>query len=177
MRLIVLFGLPGVGKLTVARRLAEATGFKLFHNHLVVDALLAAFEFGSQPFIELRESFWLSVFDRAAQSGTAGMIFTFAPESTVRDSFIPELQRTVSARGGKLSFVELTCPVEILRDRINAPSRQRGGKLVSVELFDQLRAAGMFDRPAMPKPDLVIDTSRQEPEDAAAQIAAKLLGR
>lgn len=177
MHLIVLFGLPGVGKLTVAERLAEATGFKLFHNHLVVDALLAAFEFGSPPFIELRERFWLAVFDRAAQHGTAGMIFTFAPEATVRDGFIPELQRTVSARGGKLSFVELTCPVEILRDRINAPSRQRGGKLVSVELFDQLRAAGAFDRPVMPKPDLSIDTSIMAPAQAASTIAAKLLAR
>ncbi len=175
MHLIVLFGLPGVGKLTVAERLAKATGFKLFHNHLVVDTLLAAFEFGSPPFVELRENFWLSVFDRAARDSSAGLIFTFAPEATVRDTFIPELQRTVSARGGRVSFVELTCPLDILRARIDAPSRQRGGKLVSVELFDQLRAAGAFDRPLMPKPDLVIDTSIMAPEQAASTIAAKLL--
>lgn len=177
MHLIVLFGPPGVGKLTVAERLADRTGFRLFHNHLVVDALLAVFEFGSAPFVQLRETFWLSVFDRAAQEGPAGLIFTFAPEATVRDSFIPALQQSVRQHGGTVSFVELTCPLDVLRQRIAAPSRQAGGKLVSVELFDQLRDAGVFDRPVMPKPDLVIDTSRHEPDEAAALIAAKLLQR
>ena len=177
MHLIVLSGAPGVGKLTVAQRLAEVTGFKLFHNHLVVDALLAVFEFGSAPFVELRERFWLSVFEHAALEGPEGLVFTFAPESTVRDSFIPELRRTVLRHGGAVSFVELTCPLEILRQRIALPSRQSGGKLVSVELFDQLREAGVFDRPVMPEPDLKLDTSRHTPDEAAALIAAKLLGR
>ena len=41
MKLVVLHGPPAVGKLTVARELARLTGWRLFHNHLVVDALLA----------------------------------------------------------------------------------------------------------------------------------------
>jgi predicted kinase len=177
MHLIVLHGPPGVGKLTVAQRLAESTGFKLFHNHLVVDALLAVFEFGSAPFVDLREDFWLSVFRRAAHQGPAGLIFTFAPEATVREGFIARMQHDMRDLGGRISFVELTCPLDVLRARIAAPSRQGSGKLVSVHLFDQLRAAGAFDRPRMPKPDLVIDTSRHTPEDAAAKISAHLLGR
>ena len=49
MKLIFLHGLPGVGKLTVARQLAALTGFKLFHNHLTVDLVTSVFEFGSEP--------------------------------------------------------------------------------------------------------------------------------
>ncbi|MBD0327065.1 MAG: AAA family ATPase, partial [Pyrinomonadaceae bacterium] len=49
MKLIFLHGLPGVGKLTVARELAKLTGFKVFHNHLAVDLVESLFEFGSQP--------------------------------------------------------------------------------------------------------------------------------
>lgn len=177
MHLIVLYGPPGVGKLTVAERLADATGFRLFHNHLVVDALLAVFEFGSAAFIELRERLWLAVFERAAQDGVPGMIFTFAPEATVRDSFIPNVMRIVPEHGGTVSLVELTCPIEILRTRIGAPSRQGSGKLVSVELFDQLRDSGVFARPVMPPPDLSIDTARLQPHEAAALIAAKLIAR
>ena len=37
MKLVILYGPPGVGKLTVGRELAARTGFKLFHNHLTVD--------------------------------------------------------------------------------------------------------------------------------------------
>lgn len=173
----MLYGTPETGKLAGGRRLAALRGFKLCHNHLVVDALLPIFDFGSAPFVELREAFWVSVVERAAQDGSAGLIFTFAPESTVRDSFIPELQQSIARYGGAISFVELTCPVDILRERVGAPSRQNGGKLTSVELFDHLRGAGMFERSVMPKPDLAIDTSRMKPEDAAAHIAIELLRR
>jgi len=55
MRLVFLFGLPGSGKLTVAREPSALTGWKLFHNHLTVDLLLAVFPFGCKEFIELRE--------------------------------------------------------------------------------------------------------------------------
>ena len=61
MRLIFVYGLPATGKLTVARELALITGFQVFHNHLAVDLLLSVFEFGSRPFVELREQIWLSV--------------------------------------------------------------------------------------------------------------------
>ena len=67
MKLIFIYGMPATGKLTVARELANMTGLKLFHNHLVVDLLLSTFEFGSEPFVELREEIWLSVFRQACR--------------------------------------------------------------------------------------------------------------
>ena len=48
------------GKLTIAKELATLTGFSLFHNHLVVDAVAAVFPFGSERFVKLREQFWLA---------------------------------------------------------------------------------------------------------------------
>jgi len=39
MRAIVLYGLPGVGKLSIARGLAQLRGYRVFHNHLVFDAV------------------------------------------------------------------------------------------------------------------------------------------
>ena len=32
MKLVFIYGLPGVGKLTVAKELSIITGYKLFHN-------------------------------------------------------------------------------------------------------------------------------------------------
>ena len=77
MRLVFIYGLPATGKLTVAQALSKLTDYKLFHNHLVVDLLLSTFEFGSTPFIELREEIWLSVFKRACRNNLKGLIFTF----------------------------------------------------------------------------------------------------
>lgn len=178
MRLIFIYGMPASGKLTVARKLVSITGFKLFHNHQVVDLLLSIFEFGSKSFIELREEIWLSVFDQASREGLPGMIFTFAPESTVRSTFVGEAVKTVRDAGGEVEFVELTCPVVELKRRLDNPFRNRYGKLTSAQLFDELHAGGAFDSLIMPKPVLTVDTSVTGPDTAAAQIAAKLgMGR
>lgn len=174
MRLIFLYGLPATGKLTVAHELKALSGFQLFHNHLVVDLLLSTFEFGSEPFIKLREQIWLSVFEEACRACLPGLIFTFAPEATVRDSFIPETLKIIEAAGGTVDFAALTCPIDEIRKRLAHPSRHRFGKLTSVELFDQLLAANAFNRPRMPEPRISIDTSLKAPARAALEIARAL---
>jgi hypothetical protein len=174
MKLIFIYGLPATGKLTVAQELATRTDYKLFHNHLVVDLLLSVFEFGSSPFVALREEIWLSVFDQACRSDMPGMIFTFAPERTVRPEFIREMLSVVTRAGGEVEFVELLCPLEELKRRMDSPSRLQYQKLASVSLFEQLHADGVFDASAMPRPKLSIDTSLYTPVQAAMYIVQML---
>ena len=100
MKLIFLHGLPGVGKLTVARELAKLTGFRIFHNHLTVDLVESVFEFGSLPFIELREKIWLDVFSQAVADGLNGLIFTFAYDRTVQGSFVANTPNFIESAGG-----------------------------------------------------------------------------
>jgi hypothetical protein len=174
MKLIFIYGLPAVGKLTVARELATGTGFKLFHNHLVVDLLLSVFNFGAPEFVELREKIWHSVLAQWARSGTPGLIFTFTPEATVRPSFVPELLEMLAREEAEVDLVELTCPLEELRRRLDSPSRHQHQKLTSVALFEQLQAGGTFEPFPMPKPKLSLDTGRQSPAGTARQIAGAL---
>lgn len=173
MKLIFLHGLPGVGKLTVARELKELTGFRLFHNHLAVDLVESVFEFGSQPFVELREKVWLAVFSQAAAAELDGLIFTFAFDRTVRGGFIESVRRVVEATGGEVLFVELKCSMEELERRIAHPSRRRFGKLNSVEQFRELREAGAFVDPGIPADRLVVDTTELSAFDTAALIVSK----
>src|SRR5882762_6589140 len=144
MKLFFLYGLPGTGKLTIARELAEMTGIKLFHNHLTVDLLLSVFDFGSAPFVELRESVWLSVFEEAAATLPA-MIFTFNPENSVRQSFVQKTVEAVASLGGEVHFVEVVCDPAELERRMDTPERRNHKKLVSLELFRRLQAEGAFD--------------------------------
>jgi len=174
MKLIFLCGLTAAGKLTVARELASLTGYKLFHNHLVVDTLLSVFEFGSKPFVELREEIWLSVFRHACDSGLPGLVFTFAPERTVRAGFIQAAVEVVARGGGEVDFVELICPVPVLKSRMENASRVQHQKLASVALFEQLHADGVFDSSHMPVPRLTLDTAMYGPEDAAKEIVRVL---
>jgi deoxyadenosine/deoxycytidine kinase len=174
MRLIFIYGLPATGKLTVAQELARRTGYRLFHNHLVVDLLLSTFEFGSAPFVELRESIWLSIFDHASRSALHGLIFTFNPETTVRPQFVQQAVDTVIANNGQVDFVELVCPLDEIKRRIHNPSRLEHRKLSSPALFERLHAAGEFETAHMPSPRLTIDTGRSDPVQAAFEICKTL---
>jgi len=174
MNLIFIHGLPGVGKLTVATELSRLTGYRLFHNHLTVDLLTSVFEFGSEPFIDLRESIWLSVFERAAEEQTPGLIFTFVFEKTVRDSFIGEMLEALETRGGKVLFVRLQCEQSTLETRIANPDRANFGKLNSLDTFKELDADGVFDLPALPQPELIIDNTALSPLEAAGLICERL---
>lgn len=174
MRLIFIYGPPAAGKLTVAQELMIITGFPVFHNHLVVDLLTSLFEFGSEPFVALREQMWLSVFEQATSAGLPGLIFTFAPEGTVRPSFIPDAVKTIEYTGGTVEFVELTCPVDEIKRRLDHPARKKFGKLTSLTLFDELKAAGALDALTMPEPVVRVDTGSASPARAALEIARGL---
>jgi AAA domain len=174
LKLIFIYGLPATGKLTVAQELASMTGFKLFHNHLTVDLLLSVFEFGSPSFIKLREDIWLSVFTQACNDQLPGLIFTFAPEPTVRAEFIPNILSTIASAGGEVDFIELVCPLPELKRRIDRPSRFQYQKLTSASLLEQLHSDGSLDTAHMPKPLLSIDTSLFTPVQSAAQITQVL---
>ena len=174
MKLIFIHGLPGVGKLTVARELATLTGFKLFHNHLTVDLVTSVFDFGSEQFVELREKIWLEVFSEAAETDLTGLIFTFAYDRTVSDSFIGKVQSIVESSGGEVLFVELTCSREELERRLTNSSRQEFGKLTSLELFRELSEAGAFKDFGIPSPRFTLDITTLSANEAAKLIVKEL---
>jgi chloramphenicol 3-O-phosphotransferase len=171
MKLLFLHGWPGAGKLTVARELRVLTGFKIFHNHLTVDLLLSVFEFGSPPFVEMRERIWLDVFKRAAESRLPGLIFTFVFEKTVRENFVERAIDAVESVGGEVLFIELRCERDELERRLVDPSRQKFGKLQSVSELKKLEANGAIQAPILPRPGFVIDNSKLSPSETARKIA------
>jgi chloramphenicol 3-O-phosphotransferase len=174
MKLIFLHGAPAVGKLTVARELARLTEFRLFHNHLTVDLVSSLFPFGSEPFVNLREQIWLAAFAEAARNNVS-LIFTFNPESTVRESFIKETIDTVEGAGGQVVFVELICTEAELEQRMDDASRKEFGKLTSVEQYRTLKNAGAFHFAKLPD-GITLDTTQQTPIATAQLIAQAVNG-
>lgn len=168
MKLVFIHGAPAVGKLSVGRELAALNGFRLFHNHLTVDLVSSVFPFGSEPFVRLREQVWLAVFSEAAKNDLS-VIFTFNPESTVRERFIDDMVGVVESAGGQVYFVELTCAPDELERRLESPSRKEFGKLCSIEQYRALAAAGAFRFREIPN-GLSLDTTHSSPADTAALI-------
>lgn len=161
--------MPGVGKLTVARELSNLTGFKVFHNHLTVDLVASLFEFGSESFIALREKIWLETFSQALKANFSGLIFTFASEQTVPNDFPQKVRSLLEENGGKVIFVELKCSLEELEKRIVHPSRQKFGKLNSVDFFRELSANSVFDNPKI-SADFEVETTNLSPIETANKI-------
>jgi len=170
MDLVFIHGPPAAGKFTVGKALAELTGYPLFHNHLIVDAVGAVFPFGSPTFVTLRQQFWLEVFEAAAREGRP-LIFTFAPEPTVPADFLERTAARVDAHGGRVRYVRLAIDAAEQERRLVAEDRGRFDKLRSVEVLRQLRAAGGGVEPPA---ELTIDTGRHSPQAAARRILEAL---
>ena len=140
MRLVILYGPPGVGKLTVAKGLAEQTGYKILHNHLTIDAVAPFFEFGSEPFMYLIRKIRLEIVSQLAKSSVKGVIqtscFSAGKAGSVRH--VEDLKTVVHASGGAVIAIQLSADQGILEKRVQSPERSKFGKLTEV---DALRRA------------------------------------
>ncbi len=77
MNLLIIFGPPAVGKMTVGLELQTLTGMRLFHNHMTIDLVLNFFDFGHPQFKTLVGEFRRRIFEEVAISDLAGLIFTY----------------------------------------------------------------------------------------------------
>lgn len=68
MQLVMIFGPPAVGKMTVGFALERLTGMPLFHNHMTIEPLLRYFPYGSPPFARLNNEFRTRIFEEVAAS-------------------------------------------------------------------------------------------------------------
>jgi shikimate kinase len=175
--LVYLYGPPAAGKLTIAEQLAEVTGFRLFHNHLTVNAVTPVFEFNSPPFTEVLHRLRLDVFATAARNGidlifTNNSIWSGEDPRARFQAFADKAARLVLANGGTTRFVQIVAPPEVLVSRVANESRRVHRKLVDVERLRERLAA--HDAAPLHPDDLLVDSSVLDPEQAAARIAAEV---
>lgn len=125
MKLVILFGPPAVGKMTVGQELAKTTGLKLFHNHMTIDLLLNLFEYGTKEFTRLDWVFRNEIFDAVAASELPGLIFTYmwALNDPGDKSYIDDLSKRFSERSATVYYVELQADLEVRLKRNRGATR------------------------------------------------------
>lgn len=133
MKLVILYGPPAVGKLTVAQELATLTKFKIFHNHLTVDFLDPIIRYGTEGFFQLLDRIRLAIFETAAKQELPGMIFTFVYAKGHDDEFIRKAIITIENNGGEIHLVRLHCDEKELLKRVVEPSRQEFRKIKTID--------------------------------------------
>ncbi|MEQ1645595.1 MAG: AAA family ATPase, partial [Pyrinomonadaceae bacterium] len=169
MKLIIIHGPPAAGKLTVSRRLAERTGYKLYHNHISIDCVKPVFEFGSIPFWRLITKIRLETFAEAAREDVS-LIHTFCYAKGHDDEQFRQFIAAVEDNGGEVNCVLLFCDDETRRQRIVADERKQIGKLSDPDSIDMSREKFDLFSPLPGRETLIIDTTETLPDEAARQI-------
>lgn len=187
--LLVVFGPPAVGKMTVGRAIAAASDFRLFHNHHTIEPLAEVFGFDHPSFERLKEAWRTQVLEEAAATGLR-LVFTFAwPVDDEEDVAI--VRRCIAPyvdRGLRVSFVELHAPLgtRLVRnagaDRVAAkPSKaDLAWSDAHVREVDALRMNTDPDRPGHADVllgehrHLRLDNTDLAPEQVAARVLAWL---
>jgi len=112
--LIIIFGPPAVGKMTIGQEIVKRFGFKLLMNHHTIDLLLEFFEWGSDEFVALNALFRNEIITKFSSSSSPGLIFTYLWDLKGRGDK-REIDRYIQffeEKGGDVYFVELESTLE-----------------------------------------------------------------
>src|SRR5262245_41342260 len=106
-RLLIIFGPPAVGKLTVARELANITSFKVFHNHMVDDPIKNFFPYESTQLNTLSAEFRKRIIEECVKANI-DLIFTYFWKFDLErgKKNIDTYKNVVESNGGEVFFVE-----------------------------------------------------------------------
>lgn len=170
MKFVFIYGPPGAGKFTVGRELANLTSLRLFHNHMAIDWARPFFDFDTPEFWSLVEKLRQAVIMDAARA-KLGLIVTFVHLPTDDLAGLRHVCAVLQSEGCQPCFVNLTCSVQTLRERIGEASRVEMGKLSSLEALDrQMQYRDYFQQ--IPGVDsLPVRSDNITPAEAAQLIA------
>lgn len=132
-----LNGLPGVGKLTIARIVAEQLGGRLLDSHTIYNVAFSLTEFQSPEFYALVRLVRNAAYDRAVTiPNHVPIIMTnaFGMSDWGRENW-DEILKLAQRRASLLLAVTLTCSSNELRRRMATPERAYLRKLTNPNLL------------------------------------------
>lgn len=168
MKLIIIYGPPAAGKLTVGTQIARKTGYKLFHNHISIDCVKTVFEFGTPVFWDVVGFVRAGMIAEAARQGI-DLVHTFCYELEVDDDHFLRLIAAAEDNGGEVHLVLLRCDERERKARIGNESRVKIGKLTDPTSFDRKKQIEL-STPLPGRETLIIDTTSVPPDEAAMEI-------
>ena len=167
--LIFIYGLPGVGKLTVAKELSKQTKFPIYHNHLTSDLVYSVFDRGEIGSLLKQKIRNLVIGDWAKYDETS-LITTLIYKKGDNEDYFEQMSNSAKKYGINIYYFHLTCNLTTLRERVGSPDRKNFGKIVDVsELEEKMRDHNMTeDLPY--ENNYTIDTTNLSPAETAKQI-------
>ena len=177
--IIVIYGPPGVGKLTIGRELSKKTKLKFFNGHKLANVVHSIFDFGTKEFVDTTNSLWLFLFEKIVESKAPGIIVSFVYgvqtlEGKKDEQFFKKIFTIAKRSGANTYFIKLTCSDTQLYKRVQNKSRKKLGKLTSAKLLKKIRQKYKVDQAIPFVKNTVIDTTRLTARQTADRIISKL---
>lgn len=173
MKLIIIYGPPGVGKLTVANALSLRTYFKVFHNHLTIDCTSPVFDFGTEGFWRINGKLRCEVIAEAARQDI-DVIHTFVYAKGPDDDYFRDLIASAEDNGGEVHLILLHCSDDERKVRIVNESRAKLRKLTDADSVATTRERNDLFSPFPGRDSLRIDNSALTADDVADRVIAEL---
>ncbi len=123
--LVIIFGPPAVGKMTVGYELAKITGYKVMHNHLSIELAREFFDFGHPSQLSISEKIRKILFTEISKSDLPGLIFTFVWgfDFDSEEKYVDRIARIFTKQGGEVHYVELEADLVTRLARNTTPFR------------------------------------------------------
>ena len=169
MKLLFIYGAPAVGKLTVANEIAKQANYRVFHNHLSIDAIEPIFDFGTKSFWRLVDLIRIETIAEAARTGQ-NLLYTFCYAKDEDDAHVEKVVDVVKTNGGEVCFVLLKCEREQLEKRVAEESRRAFGKANNLEILNEILEKYDLFSPVNDYESLVIDNTNLSPKITAERI-------
>ncbi|MFH1501031.1 MAG: hypothetical protein ABIE22_03740 [archaeon] len=178
MKVIVIYGQPATGKLTLAKEIAKIKGYKVFDNHCLIDflepiVLSKTDHFRSkvsQDFFALYRKVRLDVLNTACKlKDINGIIFTEA--YTGKKRFVTSIIDIAKKNKCEVYLVKLKCDLKTLEKRVYEKSRKKYGKLKDKQsLHKWIEKRAKSDSVYPFKNTLVLDTTNQSLKNSINKI-------
>jgi shikimate kinase len=169
MKLIILYGPPGVGKLTVAQKLSEKTKYQLFHNHLTIEFVAKFYKLWSPKFWRTLTAVRIAMLETAAIN-KENIIFTFVYEKGTKDKAASDFISTYKNKSGEICLVQLTASTEELKKRVIDESRKKYSKLSDPQILEEYLARADLYATIPGENSLQIDTTDLSPDEVVETI-------
>lgn len=173
---VYIYGPVAVGKLTVAKELQKLTGYKIFHNHMLIDLTKELFGEDKKVKPFFREKLYYYIINSLSKFKIP-TIFTHAfaynftfKTGTTDPEYIKNTEKIIVKNGGIFYGVHLISDDNKLLKRIKNKSRKKYTKLKKATVLKELLKKYDHSTSAPIKNNLVIDNTNLKPNRVAEMI-------
>lgn len=169
MTLVLIYGAPGTGKLTIASELSKQTNFSLFHNHMILNALSEIFGYDNPIRRKLEKEFRLRTIEEAVKASMDIIVTGVIMRDNV--DFYRKIIKIVLDNKGECLLVHLVANKEALEKRIGEDSRRKLKKISTTEKLEEWlqKYPESFEKIDYPN-QFSIDTSSLSPVEVVENI-------